>query len=340
MEFQENTAPNEVATHSDEEDSGLSAEDEAKKKQLWSKIDELLDTYFVNQFQRMALHKFIKVKVSDDSSDDCTRARDWLFMRLNGVKLPKEYHKRQLGCPDLVPGITIKPWWEREEFPWVAELESHFEEIRDELMSLRNSTGFQPYRGPSWAGKIKSEDEIGSKSNDNGDWNVFYLFLHNMKFEENWEKAPKTVEIIRKIVPRQYCHAFFSALTPGAHVLDHNGPTNRKLRLHLPLVGVEGSKMRVGDETRYPKEGEWIIFDDSFNHEAWHEGDTTRIILILDLWHPDLSDPEVKFFSLLQKSKLKGEKYYSEKMENEDNLFSIVEKTKGLIKENDSWWIS
>jgi aspartate beta-hydroxylase len=81
--------------------------------------------------------------------------------------------------------------------------------------------------------------------------------------------------------------------------MDHNGPTNRKLRLHFPLVNVKGSKMRVGDETRYPEEGKCLIFDDSFNHEAWHEGEATRIILILDLWHPELSDQEVKFFSML-----------------------------------------
>lgn len=63
-------------------------------------------------------------------------------------------------------------------------------------------------------------------SNDSGEWNVFYLFLHDMKFEENCAKVPKTIEIIQKVVPRNYHHAFFSALTPGAHVLAHNGPTN------------------------------------------------------------------------------------------------------------------
>lgn len=65
--------------------------------------------------------------------------------------------------------------------------------------------------------------------------------------------------------------------------------------------------MRVGDEIRYPEAGKCIIFDDSFNHEAWHEGDQTRLILILDFWHPDLTDDEVKFFTVLQKAKLKGE---------------------------------
>ena len=143
------------------------------------------------------------------------------------------------------------------------------------------------------------EDKIGSSATDRGDGNVFYLFLHDMQFDENCAKVPKTVDIIRKVVPRNYCHAFFSALTPGSHINAHNGPTNKKMRLHLPLVGVEGSRMRVGDEEIKPEAGKCFVFDDSFNHEAWHEGESTRIVLILDFWHPDLTDEEVKFFRIL-----------------------------------------
>lgn len=76
--------------------------------------------------------------------------------------------------------------------------------------------------------------------------------------------------------------------------------------------------MRVGDETREPEEGKCHIFDDSFNHEAWHDGDKTRIVLILDIWHPDLTDAEVKFFNLISKAKLKWEKYASEQANYED----------------------
>lgn len=98
--------------------------------------------------------------------------------------------------------------------------------------------------------------------------------------------------------------------------------------------------MRVGDETVQLEEGKAIIFDDSFNHEAWHNGDQTRINLIVDFWHPCLTDAEVKFFSILLKAKLKGEKFLSEKVDNQDHLYAIIEKTKDLIKSNDSWWIS
>jgi len=60
----------------------------------------------------------------------------------------------------------------------------------------------------------------------------------------------------------------------------------------------------------------------------------------LDFWHPELHDDEVKFFSMLLKSKLKGEKFLSERIKNNDHLYAIIEQTKGMITKNDDWWIS
>lgn len=177
----------------------------------------------------------------------------------------------------------------------VDMLESNHAAVVEELLQLRDGrgsgrgTGFQPYRNPGQEpgegergseGEERSEqqkasssvpkDGIGTKSHDVGDWNVFYLYLHNVSFEENCRRCPKTIELIEnvgsalaaakrspsstsKTVSREYHHAFFSALTPGSHIVKHNGPTNKKLRLHLPLVGTEGSVMRVGEEYICPK---------------------------------------------------------------------------------------
>lgn len=88
------------------------------------------------------------------------------------------------------------------------------------------------------------------------------------------------------------------------------------------------------------EEGKALIFDDSYNHEAWHDGSQTRILLILDFWHPDLANEEVKFFKMLQKSRLKGERMLSEKMKNNDTFFSIIEQSKDLLKGDDNWWIT
>jgi aspartate beta-hydroxylase len=40
-------------------------------------------------------------------------------------------------------------------------------------------------------------------------------------------------------------------VTAGTHITAHNGPTNKKLRIHLPILGTEGARMRVGDEIKH-----------------------------------------------------------------------------------------
>lgn len=64
--------------------------------------------------------------------------------------------------------------------------------------------------------------------------------------------------------------------------------------------------MRVGEETRAQQQGKAYVFDDSFEHEAWHDGDETRLILIIDFWHPDFSDVEIKFMKVLQNALFKA----------------------------------
>ena len=50
--------------------------------------------------------------------------------------------------------------------------------------------------------------------------------------------------------------------------------------------------MRVGAETRAWREGEALIFDDSIEHEAWNRSNRTRVILLFEIWRPELSDDE------------------------------------------------
>lgn len=120
-----------------------------------------------------------------------------------------------------------------------------------------------------------------------------------MKFNMNIDKVPFTMKCVNEILPRGYHHCFISALTPNTHIVSHYGPTNKKLRFHFPILGCEGASLRAGETTVQLEEGKGYVFDDSFNHEAWHNGKQTRVILIADFWHPDLTDKEVKFLSFL-----------------------------------------
>ena len=91
----------------------------------------------------------------------------------------------------------------------------------------------------------------------------------------------------------------FSIMHPGTHVWPHTGPTNCRLRAHLGLVVPEGAFLRVANETRTWSQGQFIIFDDSFEHEVWHNGSSYRLVLIVDVWHPELTREERRTLSAI-----------------------------------------
>jgi aspartyl/asparaginyl beta-hydroxylase (cupin superfamily) len=81
-------------------------------------------------------------------------------------------------------------------------------------------------------------------------------------------------------------------LRPGARIPAHTGLLNTRLICHLPLIVPEGCGLRVGNETRPWVEGETLIFDDSIEHEAWNGSDRLRVVLLFDIWRPELSPDE------------------------------------------------
>jgi aspartate beta-hydroxylase len=84
----------------------------------------------------------------------------------------------------------------------------------------------------------------------------------------------------------------FSLLRPGARIPPHHGFTNARLICHLPLIVPPQCALRVGNETRSWTEGEVVLFDDSIEHEAWNSSNEPRIVMIFDVWRPELSAEE------------------------------------------------
>ena len=80
----------------------------------------------------------------------------------------------------------------------------------------------------------------------------------------------------------------FAVLSPGSRLRPHCGSTNARLTAHFGVRVPPGAQIRAGAETRTWTEGDCIVFDDSFEHEVWHDGDDDRVVLICDLWHPDV----------------------------------------------------
>jgi aspartate beta-hydroxylase len=121
------------------------------------------------------------------------------------------------------------------------------------------------------------------------------LFISGKKIDKNCLKTPFTCSLLEQIIPASKCsrgQIKFSLLSPGTHIWPHCGPTNTRLRAHLGLSIPTGARIRVATEERVWENGKILIFDDSFEHEVWHEGDQYRLILIVDFWHPDLNESE------------------------------------------------
>ncbi|KAK2704150.1 hypothetical protein QYM36_017592 [Artemia franciscana] len=184
-----------------------------------------------------------------------------------------------------VDRLESKPFWTKEETTYetfLNKLEANWEIIRDEGLSLMNLT---PPEG------FKDESE---SLRDTGDWKQFELYARGRKLP-GCSKAPKTCALIGSFEPASSCkrgQAKFSVMHPGTHVWAHTGPTNCRLRSHLGLKVSEGMVIRVVNETRTWEEGKIFVFDDSFDHEVWHNGTEFRLVLIVDLWHPDLTENE------------------------------------------------
>jgi aspartyl/asparaginyl beta-hydroxylase (cupin superfamily) len=83
--------------------------------------------------------------------------------------------------------------------------------------------------------------------------------------------------------------ALWSLLKPGTHIQPHHGMLNTRLICHIPLIVPKDCAIRVGNETRAWREGEALIFDDSFEHEAWNKSGDTRVILLFEIWRPEIS---------------------------------------------------
>lgn len=173
-----------------------------------------------------------------------------------------------------VPGLTSKPWHDKKDYPFIAKLEAGAADIRAELLS-----------------NLKERKHLFTEEQENlhvgGDWSELRLKSSGGGFTSYSQYFPKTLEHIRKS-GEEYTSIKFSAIQPGTHIRTHTGPTNERLRVHLTLLHKGGARIRVGENWHTWVEGKAIIFDDSWEHEVIHTGDSIRAVLILDIWHPEL----------------------------------------------------
>jgi len=190
------------------------------------------------------------------------------------------------------PGLAQRPFFEREEFDWIEEFEAATPDILGELQQLLASeTAF----GPHTVDNMRMPPSTNNLLND-PQWSACHLWQRGHELTEHTSRLPATTAALR-VPPVPFVSRFapmvmFSLLRPGAHIVPHHGITNTRLICHLPLLAPDGCGLRVGAETRAWDYGQTLIFDDSFEHEAWNRGSDTRVVLLFEIWRPDIGESE------------------------------------------------
>jgi aspartyl/asparaginyl beta-hydroxylase (cupin superfamily) len=179
-------------------------------------------------------------------------------------------------------------------FDWVPEVEARTGAIRAELEALLEAVGTRDFR-PYIQSDPNRPRTDANRLLDSIDWSALFLCENGKMDEEVLDRCPKTWEAVQSApLPRiANCPTvMFSLLRPGARIAAHTGMFNTRLVCHLPLIVPPGCRFRVGNEVREWEEGKLLIFDDTIEHEAWNDGDGDRVVLIFDIWRPELSERE------------------------------------------------
>lgn len=209
-------------------------------------------------------------------------------------------HPRQRPRFFYFPGLRDEPYMDPQTHPWASRLQSAFSDIRDEAIGLIRKEGLLEDFVRVRPGDRIENYLAGAKPS----WEGFFFYRHGLRHDTNHAVCPVTSEVLDSI---ELCeikgHApeiLFSVLRPGTTILAHHGVTNVRAVMHLPLIVPPDCALNlVGVGEHHWREGELVMFDDTFEHEAWNRSDHPRVVLLMDCWNPQLTSIERQAVALL-----------------------------------------
>ena len=156
-------------------------------------------------------------------------------------------------------------------------LEEHWRELRDEVERLNAQ------------GNIRSSeiyDDAGFNSFFRHGWKRFYLKWYGEPVPSARELCPRTLELLEQVPAVRA--AMFVRMAPHSRLPIHRDPFAGSLRFHLGLrtPNSERCRITVDGQTYWWKDGEGVLFDETFLHRAENETDEDRLILFCDVERP------------------------------------------------------
>jgi ornithine lipid ester-linked acyl 2-hydroxylase len=153
------------------------------------------------------------------------------------------------------------------KFTFVELIEANWSVILSELKQLDDKHYFP------WREEFSREDS-----------ELFALYLHGIKIEENCRLCPQTTHLMERIP--DLVTAGFSVLAPGTHTVFSTKFIADRLHCHLGLVTPDQCGIQIEESCQTWHEGKCLIFDNAVNHQMWNWSDSPRVVLLIDFKAP------------------------------------------------------
>jgi len=197
---------------------------------------------------------------------------------------------------------------------WSAIMKGQHAQIGDAL-TANYSIILEEYKNLRSLAKQTATDSGASSSSDyqvddqklhTGSWDWQSYLLKGQRQASFAANCPQTTEILESLTYRNnntrkalmtgtpLSFAFFSTMGAGAEIKPHYGACNLRIRCHFPLIVPHGDVgMECGGAQIAWTAGQPLFFDDAFEHRVWNRTQEERVVLLFDLWHPELEQEEV-----------------------------------------------
>lgn len=188
------------------------------------------------------------------------------------------------------PELPLVEYADLSGHEWVAQVEQASEAILVEAEALlAQGQGFGPYVRKTSA---RPQGDVHGMLED-ASWSTLDLTERGVPVPERTALAPLAWETLSGHaplcdIPARAPSLMFSLLRAGARIPPHTGMVNTRFICHLPLIVPGNGGLRVGGTVRPWEFGKLLVFDDSVEHEAWNKAAADRLVLIFDIWRPEL----------------------------------------------------
>jgi len=223
-------------------------------------------------YDETSIHRLAKEAEAEYSRlvDSSSVAGKCDLSRLKNVRFTLDHsaiYSDRMQVPSVrrYPDLKAKPYWEMSDFPpeCVAILKKF--EKNSQLLLNEYHAGIKAINDNSIPGVTKY---FGASEK----WRHYDLVRQNGSLAPHIPLLfPEYAKILQELSSLSFLRrVFFAIMEPGVHL----------------------EALRVGGIERGWEEGKCLFFDDTFVHSAWNNCSSRKVVLLMRIFHPDLSRDE------------------------------------------------